>query len=186
MPIACPSSFSKPIKMITRRLVQPAYKSIRLMDIFNFIPATLDLTTGQLFYRGRLATRILHYVLFYMSVLKILQIVYALLNMLMHFESRSLYLIILTALWLSLLTISTFWGSELFHRGLPETIILFNSLQYSSSNQLDNKAAMLGWPKDWKSLLKWTIAHARLLLSLDLQEFLCVMTPFAVNIFVPF
>ena len=116
--------------MITRRLVQPAYKSIRLYDLLNFIPVTLDMKTGKMLYEGQLVTRILHYVLFYLSMLKNLQILFALLSMLVHFEMKSLHVTILTALWLSLLTTSTFWGSELFHRGLPETIVLFNSLEY--------------------------------------------------------
>ena len=171
--------------MITRRLVQPAYKSIRFMDILNFIPVSLDLKTGQMLYEGQLVTRILHNVLFYSSVVKCLQITFALIRLLINFEMRSLHVVILTALWLSLMGTSTFWGSELFHSGLPETIILFNSLEYASPTQLGKEAAMLGGLKGGKNLMKWVVAHVHLLLSLDLQEFLCVMTPFAVKLFVP-
>ena len=171
--------------MITKRIVQPAYRTIKLMDVLNYIPVSLDLKTGKMSYEGQLITRILHYLLFYMSVLKCLQISYALFWMLLDFKMGSLHVTILTALWLSLIGTSTFWGSELFHSGLQETIILFNSLEYAARDQLNKEAEMTRSPKDGKSLFKWVKVHVRLLLSLDLQEFMCVMTPFAVKLFIP-
>ena len=79
--------------MITQRLVQPAYQSIRLMDILNYIPVTLLLRTGRLFYEARSTTRILHYVLLYMSVLKCAQISYALVRHLVDFKMESLHVV---------------------------------------------------------------------------------------------
>ena len=117
--------------MITQRLVQPAYQSIRLMDILNYIPVTLLLRTGRLFYEARSTTRILHYVLLYMSVLKCAQISYALVRHLVDFKMESLHVVILTALWLFLLGTSTYWGSELFHRGVQDTKVLFRNILFT-------------------------------------------------------
>ena len=162
--------------MITKRLVQPAYMAIRLMDVLNFIPVSLDLKTGKMVYEGKLITRILHYLLFYMSLMKCIQLSCTLLWLLMNFEMRSLHVVILTALMLSLMGTSTLWASELFHSRLQETIILFNSLEYAPQDQERQHG---------RSLAERMKAHARVMLSWDLQEFLCVMTPFAVKLFVP-
>ena len=196
--------------MITRRLVRPAYWSIRLMDILNYIPVSLDLQTGKIAYKGQLINRILYYLLFYTSVLKCLQLSYALLWLLVDFEIRSLHVVILTALWLSLVGIATFWGTELFQSRLAETIILFNSLEYAPPVQLEAEADRIarpppngskfarkvkGYLRSRKVLslvlrrrkigVKNVKSLTQLILSLDLQEFLCIMTPFAVKMFVP-
>ena len=166
-------------------MVQPAYKAIRLMDILNYVPLSLDLETGKLIYEGRLVTRFIHNVVLYISVLKVLQISYALVRVLMDFKMESLHVVILTALWLSLLGTSTYWASELFHRGLQETIVLFNSLEFRSPDRLKNRTRKPLSLKDWKNLSSRTKALVRLTLSLNLQEFMCVATPFAVKLFAP-
>ena len=142
------------------------------MDFLNYIPVTLELKTGRIFYEPQLRTRILHYVLFYMSVCKCAQISYALVRQLMDFEMESLHVVILTTLWLSLVGTSTYWGSEMFHRGLPETIILFNSLKYIPQENIKSDAPFIN------NLVSSV-------LTLNLQELLCVATPFLIKSFVP-
>ena len=190
--------------MITKRLVEPAHWSIRLMDILNCIPVSLDLKTGKISDKGpQRTTRIVHYTLFYMSGLKCLQTSYTLFWLLIDFKRELLHVVILAALMLSLVGTSMFWASELFHNRLAETIILFNSLEYAPPDQLRTEAG----PQDGKILVtnvgvharrrlslvlqcmkNWVHmvgGHARFILSLDLQESLCITTPFAVKLFVP-
>ena len=195
--------------MITKRLVEPAYWSIRLMDILNYIPVSLDLKTGQISDKGsQRTTRIVHHTLFYMSGLKFLQISYTLFRLLMDFKRELLHVVILAALMLSLVGTSMFWASELFHNKLAETIILFNSLEYAPPDQLRTDAGpqavkrlvtiTMGQVQArgrrrrlsvvWRHIKNWveTVAgHARLMFSLDPQESLCVTTPFLVKLFVP-
>ena len=171
--------------MISKRLVTPTYKSIKLMEIFNFIPASLDLRTGKFIYNGRWTTRWIHNTVLGLSLLKILQILCALIWLLMNFNIDSLHVVILTAICLSLFGTSSYWSLELFHKGREETIMLFNSLEFGPSDRLTNQ--VLDWRsiKDWKSASLWARAAIRLGLSLNPQELLCVATPFGVKLFVP-
>ena len=170
--------------MVTKRMVQPAYTSIKLMDILNYIPLSLDLKTGKLIYEGRLITRFIHNVVLYVSVLKVVHVSYALARLLMDFKMESLHVVILTALWLSLMGTSTYWARELFHRGLQETILLFNSSS-EPPNRLNDQVFNRRSMKDWKNGSAWVKTVVRLLLSFNLQELMCVATPFVVKLFAP-
>ena len=167
--------------MITRRLVEPSYQSIRLMDFLNCIPLSLELKAGKLSHADSLVTRIFHYLQLSLASLKCIHIAYALVQLLMDFNMESLHIIVLTALCLSLLGTSTYWSWELFHRGLEETIILFNSLDYACDNEQVPKWRSV---KDLKSAILWVKAAFRLLLSLNLQELMCVATPFLTKLLV--
>ena len=171
--------------MISNLLVRPSYTSIKLMDVLNFIPLSLDLKTGKLTYHGHWTARFIHNTVFCISALKVLQIFYALIRLLVNFDVDSLHVVILTALCLSLFGTSTYWASELFHGGLAETIMLFNSLKYGPSDRLTDQVCDWRSIKDWKSASSWAKAAARLGLSLNLQELLCIATPFGVKIVAP-
>ena len=156
------------------------------MDITNAIPLALDMKTGHFSRKGQTTSRILHWPLFYLAVLKVLHILYALVRLLIDFRPESFPTLILTFLWLSLCATSVYWGSELFHRGVEETITLFNSLEYapSASFQLENQAQRQGWQRI-KLVLFLAKNKVRILLSLSVQELLLVAMPFAVKLFVP-
>ena len=163
-------------------MVRPAYKAIKLMGVLNYIPLSLNLKTGNLIYEGRLRTRFIHNTVFYFSVLKVVQISYTLARMLLDFKMEDLHIVILTTLWLSLLGTSTYWAYELFHKGLQETIILFNSLEFEPETRLTDKIWRWGSNEaDLKGNLSWVKAIVRSLLSLNLQELMCVSTPFLIK-----
>ena len=135
-----------------------------------------------------MTSRIIHWCLFCLAVLKILHFVYALVRLLVDFRPESFPTLILTFLWLSLCATSVYWGSELFHRGVEETITLFNSLEYApppASFQLENQAERRGTNQRMKLALFQARVKFRILLSLNLQELLLVSGPFAVKLFVP-
>ena len=132
-----------------------------------------------------MTTTILHYLLFYLSILKCVHISYTLVRLLLDFKKESLHVVILTALWLSLLGTSTYWGSELFHRGLQEMIILFNYLKFEPTECKKHGIRSGRSIRAFKSKTVWAKVTGHLLLSLNLQELLCVATPFVTKLFAP-
>ena len=168
--------------MITKKLVQPSFNCIRIADFLNFLPLSADIQTGKVRHEKRFVTSFLHGVIYFASWLKVLQIFYALIVLLVHFTPESFPVVILTALWLSLSATAAFWSHELFHRGIGETVILFNELNFPNPD---------GHSRSEGSRLFTGVGQikvvrlAKTLLSLSLQELLCVMTPFAVKMFVP-
>ena len=179
--------------MITRAFVEPAYKCIKLMDITNTIPLSLNLQTGKFRLKNRLAGRIIHWLFFGASVLKTLHHFSTVLHLIAEFKPESLPKLILTILMLSLLGTSVFWGWELFHRRVDLTIVLFNSLEYAPTSvplKLENGAdAARKRQKQVGSVfhrLAFVVtSKASTLASLTASEFLIVCTPFAVKLFVP-
>ena len=171
--------------MITKILVQPSYKSIRLMDFLNCIPVALETKSGRLYYEDKLITKAVHYTLFYLGILKTLHVSYALTGVIIRYKPEDFPIVILTALWLSLFSTSMYWGSELFHRGLQETIILFNSLEYAAP-------ALTTKPRTGTStrrqraianIKQFTSSLRPVLINLNLQELMCILTPFTIKMF---
>ena len=161
--------------MITQKLVQPSYKCIRFADRLNLIPLSLNLSTGRISYEDKPVRKLMSQVIYYLALLKCFQILWALVQLLWDFSPEKVPVIILTGLWFVLSFNSFFWSYELFHRGTTETIIVFNSLVFQTDDKVVGSEDIL---LKLKKLLKQ-------LLSLGLQELLCVLTPFAVKMFVP-
>ena len=162
-------------------LTEPSYKSIRIADFFNILPISLSLRTRKIRQEDRILTKIVCRLIYTIGWIKPLQILYALVDLLRNYKQESLPVVILTALWLSLCSTAIFWSYELFHRGIGETIILFNSLAYEFQR-------MTNLWKDGSERSSRNFKPVRLLRAmtqLSLQELLCVMTPFAVKLFVP-
>ena len=184
------------ITMITKAFVEPAYKSIRLMDLTHCIPLFLDTKTGKFHFKPQLRSRIIHWLICSLAALKTLHILYALVKLTTNFTPSSYPTLILTICVFSLCGTSVYWGWELFHRGVEETIILFNSLQYAPSPPPMTLQLEAGNVQKRRKLTK---AHAKVasfrllasvkassaLTSMTAQEILIVCTPFAVKLFLP-
>ena len=126
------------------------------------------------------------------SVLKVLHLLYAGLKLMGDFKHESFPHLVLTTVMLSLIGTSAYWGWELFHRGVQETIILFNSLRYSPPHNCQlNSVLLRKRPTRTRmcSMLGFFCFRLKIkvatLMSLSLQELLVVLTPFAVKLFVP-
>lgn len=95
---------------------------------------TLDLETTLLSLKCGWKAKIIHNILFSLAILKTLHIVYALAALIMYYEPESFATTTLILCSLSLFATSVYWGLELFHRGLQETVILFSYVQFRSSD----------------------------------------------------
>ena len=169
--------------MITKKLVLPSYKCIRIADFLNFLPISINIQTGKASYENRVLTRCLYQVICFALWLKVLQVFWALITLISNFTPHSFPVVILTGLWLTLLIVATFWNYELFSRGIGETLILFNELKIPDlrgGNRVDNDRLLtrLGAAEAIVGFLKT-------LSSFSLQELLCVFAPFTVKMFVP-
>ena len=182
--------------MITRGFVEPAYKCIRLMDITDCIPLYLDLQTGRFHQKSHPASAIIHWIIYITGALKVLHYLYAVVKLTVDFKQQTFPLLSLTIVLLCLGATSTYWGWELFHKGIIETIILFNSLSYAPSSpgrdqQFKAKVVQKRWK--WAKIICAKLTSVRLrfrlllstLMSLSIQELLAVLAPFAVNLFLP-
>lgn len=176
--------------MLTKQLITPSYQCIRLMTYLYCIPVSLNMKNWHLSRRDDWKTAIIHNTLFGLGILKALHLIYALASLMLEFNSELFATIILTWCWLSFFATSMYWSWELFHRGLEETIVLFNDLKFHSSDDGTRSAGIWKWDesfvKNVKSLYVWLKYEIiPMLFSFTLQELMCFLTPFVINGFPP-
>ena len=175
--------------MLTQQLVKPSYKCIRLTDHLCCIPVSLDLKTGRLRWKEGVKVRAIHNTLFILSILKAFRLASALVFLLVEYKSESFANIFLTFTWFCLIAATAYWGWELFQRGISETVLLFNYLKFDSVDHASSSGRGV-WRirslQDVRAMCAWLWAQTlKQLLSLNLQELMCVMTPFVVSMLPP-
>ena len=178
--------------MITRALAEPAYKCIRLMDITNCIPLSLDLKSGKSLFKSLRTSTVIHWIIYLTGLLKFLHILSTVVKLMADFRQESFPELILTIVLLSLSGTSMYWGWEMFHKGIHETIILFNSLVFAplslqltpEDGRKQSKRANIMCSKPTFLWLRSKVQMSKLR-SLSLQELMILLAPFAVKPFVP-
>ena len=151
---------------VTRRMVLPVYKYLKFADITNIIPVTLDSKRGKFRYEPSLRTAIIYKAFFCLSCLKSLHLIYAFVHKAGEMNESNVAVVLLIALWCSLCATTTFWSYELFNRGLGETIILFNSIEFAPTTS------------SWRLSLSKLKSDIRDMKKLNMQELLLLVSPY--------
>ena len=160
--------------MFSLEQAQPYLKCLAFASFFWTFPISVHLQTGNISSRSGVATKIACNLLFAAEALKVLHVLYALAVFLSNFNGHNLPVIILTCIWLALTSTSLFWNYEMFYRANDESVILFNSVKYGKSTDVEKSGKL-------KTILVW----CKSLKPLSLQELLCVLTPFIAKMFIP-
>ena len=155
-----------------REMVQPVYKCLKLADICNILPVSLDVQTGKFKHEQTIFTTIVYRALFYLSCFKNVYLVHSFVQKVRDPEA-SIALVILIGLWCCLCSTTTFWSYELFQRCLSETTLLFNSIYFAPSPMHPSRSISL-----FRATLNW-------IQTLSLQELLIIISPYALNFFAP-
>lgn len=74
------------IIMLTRRLVNPSYKCIRLMDFLCSVPTSLNMETGRLSCKNHLKATVIHNTMLSLLILKYVHLIYTLAPLLIQYK----------------------------------------------------------------------------------------------------
>ena len=158
--------------VLTKKMVQPVYKYLKLAEICNILPISLDTQSGKFSRERTLFRRIIYYVLFFLSCCKNVYLIYSFTRTVTN-PAVSIAVIILVALWFSLCSGSTFWSYELFQKNESETILLFNIIQFASSESAPYRS-----PTSFREVVAW-------IKKLSIQELLILVSPYALSLYAP-
>ena len=187
---------------IHSNLVIPAYFCFKAAEILQIFPISLNFQSGKFSRKSSVTSKVFHFLLFLLVCTKDLHLVYEiffveLLSDGVTDSASLIFTIILTSIYLT----GTFWNYELFHKGVGETIILFNSLEFLPSSEI--VIPIMEYTSERSKCKKWrikrcfssqrsrrTVARLKLILKeashlQTRQDILTVISPFIMNVFAP-